>query len=306
MLRIEALSHRYPGAPIDALQDVSLSAARGSVLGLLGPNGAGKTTLISLLAGTLVPQRGRLLIDGVPLAQVRAGAPTRIAVAPQDHAFYGALGVEENLDCFAAAARLKGPRRRARIRDCMDFAQLARFASSRADRLSGGLKRRLNLAIALLAEPELLILDEPTAGVDPQSRAFILEAIARLARAGTAVVYTSHYMEEIEAIADRALILDRGQVLCQGSLSELLAHGRDVLCLAAPGLAQEDLLPFGSVQAPIAGGLWTVQLAPDHTPAAVLAALESRGLGVTQATYGRYSIEPLFMTLTRRPLRNAA
>jgi ABC-2 type transport system ATP-binding protein len=203
MLALKNLGHRYPHAEAPALADVSLAVPRGCVLGLLGPNGAGKTTLISHLSGALAVQSGEIRIDGQPLHEVRAKAPTRIAVAPQEQAFYPMLTVAENLACFAAASRLAGARKKSRIDACMHFSQLESFARVRADRLSGGLKRRLNLAIALLPEPELMLFDEPTVGVDPQSRAFILDAIKSLAQAGAAVIYASHYMEEIEAIADR-------------------------------------------------------------------------------------------------------
>ena len=306
MLRVENLGHRYAGATADALHDVSLDVERGRVLGLLGPNGAGKTTLISHLAGTLALQRGRILVDGEPLAHARQRQPTQIAVAPQDYAFYGALSVAENLACFAAACRLDGAVRQARIDACIDFAQLARCAAVRADRLSGGLKRRLNLAIALLAQPQLLVLDEPTAGVDPQSRAFILEAIAQLARAGAAVIYTSHYMEEIEAIADRVLILDQGRSICEGPLPELLAAEGNVLRLSAPGLDEALLSRHGRVEPPDRAGAWTLHLAAGSTPAGVLSDLEVRGLCVAQIAYGRRDLEQLFMALTHHSLRDGS
>lgn len=233
MLAIRQLGYRYPTAAVAALADVSFSAERGQVLGLLGPNGAGKTTLTALLAGLLEIQQGEIAIDGEPLAAARARKPTRIAIAPQEYAFYPSLTVVENLDCFAGVGGLTGSGRKARIADCLAFAQIERYASIRADRLSGGLKRRLNLAIALLHQPELLLLDEPTVGVDPQSRAFLLDAVRKLAQSGCAVIYTSHYMEEIETIADRVVFLDEGRVVKQGALEELLVeaesagmHGR--------------------------------------------------------------------------------
>ena len=207
MLAIAQLGYRYPHALEPALIDVSLQVQRGSVLGLLGPNGAGKTTLILHLAGLLTLQQGQISIDGEALAAVRAKAPTRIAVAPQEYAFYPMLTVIENLACFGAAARLSGAKRQERIAACLAFAQLERYSNTRAEQLSGGLKRRLNLAIALLPEPELILFDEPTVGVDPQSRAFLLDVIKTLANQGAAVIYTSHYMEEIEALADHVVIL---------------------------------------------------------------------------------------------------
>jgi ABC-2 type transport system ATP-binding protein len=224
MLSIRHLGFRYPAAEAPALDDVSFDAVRGEVLGLLGPNGAGKTTLIAHLAGLLAIQHGEITIDAQPLTTARARQPTRIAIAPQEYAFYPSLSVTENLACFAGVGGLAGNERKARIAECLAFAQIERYAGTRADRLSGGLKRRLNLAIAMLHRPELLLFDEPTVGVDPQSRAFILEAVRKLAESGCAVIYTSHYMEEVEAIADRVVFLDEGKVVKQGGLAELLAE----------------------------------------------------------------------------------
>jgi len=304
MLSIQHLGHRYPKAPSAALDDVSLQARRGSVLGLLGPNGAGKTTLISHLAGLLALQHGEILIDGEPLHAVRAKTPTRIAVAPQEYAFYPMLSVTENLACFAAAGRLQGARRQERIRACLAFAQLERFADTRAAQLSGGLKRRLNLAIALLPQPELMLFDEPTVGVDPQSRAFMLDAIKTLAKQGASVIYTSHYMEEIEAIADDVVILDHGRVLRAGSLDDLLAQDQMVMTLAADGIAPDALQAllsrFGSVDA-LGDHVRLLLTAP---PATVLAALDAAGARVRHAEFGRSNLEQLFMSLTKRSLRD--
>ncbi|HEY0635358.1 MAG TPA: ABC transporter ATP-binding protein, partial [Gammaproteobacteria bacterium] len=168
MLSIRNLAFRYPHSERPALAGVSFDIQRGEVLGLLGPNGAGKTTLIAHLSGTLPVQQGEITLDGEPLATIRRKNPTRIAIAPQEYAFYPMLTVHENLACFAAAAQLSGARKQQRIEDSLAFAQLERYARTRAAHLSGGLKRRLNLAIALLPEPEMVLLDEPTVGVDPQ------------------------------------------------------------------------------------------------------------------------------------------
>ena len=309
MLAIQHLGYRYAGAATPALTDVSLKAERGSVLGLLGPNGAGKTTLISHLSGLLDVQKGKVLIDGEPLAAVRERTPTRIAVAPQEFAFYPMLSVQQNLDCFASAARIARPKRVARIAACVETAQLDRFTATRADQLSGGLKRRLNLAIALLPEPELILFDEPTVGVDPQTRAFVLEAIKRLAEQGAAVIYTSHYMEEIEAIADRVLILDQGRVLREGTLGELLAEGDLVLTLTADGISPQalrEVLGSYGVLDPAGPAAHTVRLrlASAHRPADVLSALDAIGARVQHAEFGRYNLEQLFMALTQRPLKD--
>ena len=308
MLSIQHLGFCYSGAATAALDDVSLQAQRGSVLGLLGPNGAGKTTLISHLSGVLALQQGQILIDGEPLAQVRARTPTRIAVAPQEFAFYPMLTVAQNLDCFASAARIERQRRPQRVQACMATAQIEPHASTRAEHLSGGLKRRLNLAIALLPEPELILFDEPTVGVDPQTRAFVLDAIKALAANGAAVIYTSHYMEEIEAIADRVLILDHGRVLREGRLSDLLAEGAMALTVTVDGITplalRELLTRFGALEpADALQATLRLRMAAGHTPGEVFAALDAAGARVQHAELGRYNLEQLFMALTQRSLR---
>ncbi|MGP1683757.1 MAG: ABC transporter ATP-binding protein, partial [Giesbergeria sp.] len=272
----------------------------------LGPNGAGKTTLIAHLSGLLALQSGEITLDNEALASVRAHQPTRIAVAPQEHAFYPSLSVAENLACFAGVGSLAGPDQKSRIAHCLAFAQLERYATTRAERLSGGLKRRLNLAIALLHRPELILFDEPTVGVDPQSRAFLLQAITQLAKDGCAVIYTSHYMEEVEAIADRVVILDQGRVLAQGALTELLQTHKTLLQLAVEGGELERLhtvlSPFGEVSLQGAG----VQLAlASHDQFAVaIAAVATAGLVVSHARFGYADLEQFFMSLTHNSLRD--
>ena len=306
MLAIRHLGFRYPTADVAALTDVSLEARRGEVLGLLGPNGAGKTTLIAHLSGLLALQSGEITLDGVPLASVRAHQPTRIAVAPQEYAFYPSLSVAENLACFAGVGSLSGPDQKSRMAHSLAFAQLERYATTRAERLSGGLKRRLNLAIALLHRPELILFDEPTVGVDPQSRAFLLQAIQQLAKDGCAVIYTSHYMEEVEAIADRVVILDQGRVLAQGALTELLQTHKTLLQLAVEGgeveRLQALLSPFGEVS-PQGDGV-QLALASRSDFAAAIAAVAAAGLVVSHARFGHADLEQFFMSLTHHSLRD--
>jgi ABC-2 type transport system ATP-binding protein len=258
------------------------------------------------LAGLLPLASGGILVDGQPLAAARAAQPTRIAVAPQEYAFYAALTVTENLECFAGAGGLAGARKKSRIGTSLALAQLENYRSVRAERLSGGLKRRLNLAIALLHEPELLLFDEPTVGVDPQSRAFLLDAVKRLAQEGCTVIYTSHYMEEVEAIADRVVILDHGQVLKSGTLRDLLKEGSTEFEIAVEGEGDEQLMavlaPFGPVVRHARGV--QLELGPAQSPAAVLAAVESAGLKVRHARFGHANLEHVFMALTRRHLRD--
>ncbi len=320
MLRAEALHHTYPGAAQASLTGVSLHIGAGQVLGLLGPNGAGKSTLMALLAGLLPIQAGRVSWQGEPLAPRRTGRARHVALAPQSDAFYPMLTVEENLACFAAASAL--PRREARMRCDQVIAQtqLAPWRHRRAGELSGGVRRRLSLAIALQTSPDVLLLDEPTAGVDPQSRAFILQVLRTRAEAGCALVFSSHLMGEIEALADEVLILDHGRVLRQAPLADLLADEGRTLTLDLPGSASPPSLPPGDDTLHAALGLpagtpglaWRrigdrrliVTLPETLSPVQALARLEAAGIGLQGAAFGRASLEHTFMAMTDGALRD--
>ncbi|MDR2207583.1 MAG: ABC transporter ATP-binding protein [Azoarcus sp.] len=221
MIRLENLRYRYRPEIPPALDSVSISITRGSIHGLLGPNGAGKTTLISLLAGLLTHREGRITIDGESLDGWRAAHPNAIAQVPQDYAFYPMLTVTENLAFFAGVQGIPRREQQHRCDRALAFSRLETVAGRRAGELSGGLRRRLNLAIGLTGEPEILLLDEPTAGVDSSSRLFLLEAVRQYAAAGRTVLYTSHYMEEVEAVCSDVSIIDHGKVLLAGPVTEV-------------------------------------------------------------------------------------
>ena len=223
-LNLEGVSFRYPGRGETVLDKVTLAIPAGGIFGLLGPNGAGKTTLISILAGQLRGSTGTISAGGEPLEALRRRRPHSLGLVPQEYAFYPMLTCAENLRFFGAMQGLAGARLKERVAAAAAFARVESVLRRRAGRLSGGLKRRLNLAIGLLVDPEIVLLDEPTVGVDPQSRAFLLESIRSL-REGRTIVYTSHYMEEVEAICDHVAIIDHGRVLVSGALSEVVRDG---------------------------------------------------------------------------------
>ena len=273
---------------------------------MLGPNGAGKTTLISHLSGLLPVQQGDISIDGQPLAAIRRNTPNRIAVAPQEYAFYPMLTVRENLDCFASAGGLGGSRKQQRMTECLAFAQLERFSRTRAERLSGGLKRRLNLAIALLPEPEIILLDEPNVGVDPQSRAFLLEAVKTLANNGAAVIYTSLHGRNRGDCRPRDHHR-RWQSAVRWNIGWVAGRRRDArLRLAVDGVDEIRLRAllegFGKVDALKAE--WRVTLVKKKTASTLLAAVEAAGGEIRYAEFGRNNLEHLFMALTLRSLRD--
>jgi ABC-2 type transport system ATP-binding protein len=214
LLVAASISYRYPKQSNWALQGVDLTLSRGQALGLLGPNGSGKSTLINVLIGLRTPQSGsvRQLGDRRPI----------VAWAPQEYAFYPQLTCRENLRFFVSMMDVPKAETAARIAQVERSCMLQEFAGKLARHCSGGVRRRLNIAIALLQQPDVLLLDEPTVGVDPQSRAFLLDQVRQLVQRGAAVLYATHYMEEASAVCDRILLLDDGKVLAGGDLQTLL------------------------------------------------------------------------------------
>lgn len=214
LLVAEQLVYRYSGQHVPALDDVGVQLLRGRTIGLLGPNGSGKSTLIKLLSGLRALQEGRVRYGGA--------VPPSVACVPQDCAFYPELTCRENLRFFAGMLALSANETACRVEAAIANCRLQEFADRRARHCSGGVQRRLNLSIALLQRPDVLLLDEPTVGVDPQSRAFLLDHVRALARNGTAVLYASHYMEEVASVCSHVLLLDHGRVLACGELGALL------------------------------------------------------------------------------------
>lgn len=237
-ITVHNIRFTYPGETTPALDNISITVNTGSCFGLLGPNGAGKSTLLALLTGILAPQDGTVQIHGKTLsgnnlsgnngtAHSRALYET-ISLVPQDYAFYPSLTVQENLDCFAGLYRLRGETKRERIHFAVQVCGLGELLGRRAATCSGGVRRRLNLALGLLNRPAILFLDEPTVGIDAQSRHFIMQSIASLQREGMTIVYTSHYMEEIQTLCDTLAIIDHGKLLLQDTLANTMARAADM------------------------------------------------------------------------------
>lgn len=222
-----------------AVDGLSLSVRKGELFGLLGPNGAGKSTTVSLAVGLLAPDAGSVAIEGLG-NPADPGVRGRIGVAPQALALYDLLSAEENLRFFGEVYGLSGARLAERVAWCLDFVGLGDRKRDRVGAYSGGMKRRLNLASALVHDPDLLLLDEPTVGVDPQSRNKIFENIEALHAGGRTIIYTTHYMEEAERLCERIAIVDAGRLLDLGSLAELLTRhgGAATLVVTSNGAAR--------------------------------------------------------------------
>jgi ABC-2 type transport system ATP-binding protein len=295
-----------------AVDGVSFQLQAGECLGLLGPNGAGKTTTISMITGLLAPASGQVLIEGKALAGDGDPAKRRIGLVPQDLALYEELTALDNLKFFGALYDLEASTLGPAMTSALELVGLADRAGDRVKNFSGGMKRRLNLASALLHDPQLLLLDEPTVGVDPQSRNAIFDNIAALRARGKTVLYTTHYMEEVERLCDRVVIMDHGQVVADDTLAGLqrrqvrrcrlrieLEHANGAAWLG-------DLRQVaGVLDAELAANNLTVGLADLGGTAAVLGFLSGRGQTVLHLESDRPNLEAVFLELTGRNLRDS-
>jgi len=224
---------QYSGAAKPALDGFTLQVAEGQIVGLLGPNGAGKTTAVSILSTLMRPTTGQLSIMGADAMGSRGRIRQNIGLAPQDIALYESFSVRENLLYFGRMYGLKGAALQGRVATCLEAVGLTPQADQRVAVFSGGMKRRANLAAAIIHAPRLLFLDEPTVGVDAQSRALIMDLLAGLKRDGTAMVYTTHYMEEAETLCDTVAIMDVGQIIVEGAPANLIASHPEADSLGA-------------------------------------------------------------------------
>jgi ABC-2 type transport system ATP-binding protein len=222
MLRVESLSKRY-GDRL-AVNAISFAIAAGETVGLLGPNGAGKTTTIAMICGIARADSGQVSLGGVRVTQDANELKRRVGLVPQDLALYDELSAWANLQLFGGLYGLGAAQLQQRADDALALVGLADRRTERVKTFSGGMKRRLNIAAALLHDPDLILLDEPTVGIDPQSRNAIFDNLEELKRRGKTLLYTTHYMEEAERLCDRVLILDHGQILADDSVAHLIGE----------------------------------------------------------------------------------
>lgn len=226
LLRTQNLRFCYPHAAVPALNSLSLEIHKGEIFGLLGPNGAGKTTAISIMCTLRQPDEGNVEICGLNLRTHAQQVRPQIGVVPQDIALYPRLSVEENLHYFGTLHRLRGKALQQRIGECLALVGLEQHARRRIDACSGGMKRRANLAAGIIHHPQLLFLDEPTVGIDAQSRHVILRNLEELRHKGMSMLYTTHYMEEAQQLCSRVAVMDQGRVIAQGAPQHLVQHNQ--------------------------------------------------------------------------------
>lgn len=216
ILEVKQLTKKYED--MIAVNGIDFSVEKGEIFGLLGPNGAGKSTTINMITGLLVPDNGSIVFEeGMDFMAWRSN----IGLVPQELAIYPDLSAEENVTFFAGLYGLKGRKLKEHVKSALETVGLLDQGKKHSDKFSGGMKRRLNIACAIAHNPKLIIMDEPTVGIDPQSRNYILEGIKELRKAGTTVIYTSHYMEEVEGICDRILIIDHGNIVEGGTIRDI-------------------------------------------------------------------------------------
>ncbi len=314
LLEVANLSKSF--GELKAVDDVSFHVDGGEVFGLLGPNGAGKSTTMMMLCGLLVPDAGAVRIEGTVLTANNLELRAVMGVVPQELAIYPELSARENLNFFGRLYGLKGSDLGERIDGALKLTGLQERADDPVDHFSGGMKRRLNFGIALLHQPRLLILDEPTVGVDPQSRSHLLDCIRRLNKEGVAVIYASHYMEEVQEICDRVAILDHGKLIASGIVSALLARMKSELLLriAEPTeKVRREIELLAKVRGEAGDDVATIvvshnQHAEEETLNAtltrILQLLEGAGVRLHAVETHEPNLERLFLEMTGKRLRD--
>lgn len=297
-----------------ALDHFDLTIPQGEIFGLLGPNGSGKTTTINCILSLLTYDRGTIELFGEAMTPTRYDLKRRIGVVPQQVAVFDELTVRENIDYFCSLYVDDRARRRTLVDEAIEFVGLEEFARFRPKKLSGGLLRRLNIACGIAHKPELIFFDEPTVAVDPQSRNAILAGITRLRDEGATVVYTSHYMEEIEQICDRVMIMDHGVALAQGTCDELkrgIKMGERIVVELEGALPERELDRLSALPHVLAvavegeGDLLSISCEPsEHNLTDVLAALRAAGTRLGRITCAPPTLNDVFLEITGRELRD--
>jgi ABC-2 type transport system ATP-binding protein len=311
IVEITGLLKTYPGTDHPAVNGIDLCIPQGSIFGLLGPNGAGKTTLLSMICGLLTPSSGNLTVMGLDIRRQSQAIKRRLGLVPQDLAIYPSLSALENLDFFGRMQGLRGASLRRRVDACLDIAGLREVATQRADTFSGGLKRRLNLVIGLVHEPGLLILDEPTVGIDPQSRHFIHQTLRALNAGGMSIIYTTHYMDEVENICDKLAIIDHGRIIAQGTVDELLKTHQDGAIelrteQAMSQRLQDYIRALPHIHSITIEGKSIILKSrhPEITLRDALTALQQDHIDITSVSMGAMHLEQVFLNLTGTRLRD--
>ena len=306
MLKINGITKSFEN--ITALQNVNLEIQRGEFFGLLGPNGAGKSTLMNIVIGYLSPDSGKISHNGNELLYADTEWRKRIGYVPQDISLYLELSAYQNLKIFGRLYNLDSKLLEKKIDEVLELVQLIDRKKSIVKEFSGGMKRRLNIATSLLHDPEIILCDEPTVGVDPQSRNAIFDMLVELNKSGKTIVYTTHYMEEAERMCTRLAIIDHGKIIAQGSLVEQinLLHQKDTVKIGKTALVL-DRVPALKEIGKISEQDFYFELIPGEdfkTASKIFARLEEIGIPDEFIQINRATLEDVFLTLTGRSLRD--
>lgn len=309
MLHVEQLTKQY--GELLAVGGVSFSADEGKIFGLLGPNGAGKSTTINCISGLIPPTSGRISVDGFDIVKDGKRAKAALGVVPQELALYEDLPAIENLSYWGKAYGLRGSELKSRVEDVLGYIGLLDRARDLPKTFSGGMKRRLNFGCGIVHKPGLLLLDEPTVGVDPQSRQRLFEMVEAERDAGACVLYTTHYMEEAERLCDSLAIIDHGKIIADGTVAELKAQlgARDVLQLTGTfpagtgtAVAARNINQLEVLSEDDSNLTMTLSAASEHLPAIFDAVADSGG-AVKETSLRSPNLETLFLLLTGKELR---
>ncbi len=295
---------------VQALDHVGFEIQEGEVLGLLGPNGAGKTTAIRALAGLIGVDSGEIMLLGEKQDVNNIRLKQHLGLVTQEVTVFEELTAEENLRFFGELYGVKGDALRQRVKEVLQFVGLSEYAKKVPGKFSGGMQRRLNIACALVHSPKFLVMDEPTVGIDPQSRSYILQSVKELAAQGTTVLYTSHYMEEVQAIASRIVIMDLGRVIASGTLEELIGRIqheetiRITVINPSPALTESFQAIQGVKSVTQSGANYAIISGAGTGNLSRVLEIAQQSGGVSNISADKPTLEDVFLTLTGKRLRD--
>lgn len=310
MLQVKKLNKSY--GKTEVVKNISFTIEKGEAFGLLGPNGAGKSTTISMICGLIPYDQGEVLVSNQSVKKTPIMIKKKIGIVPQEIALYPTMSAKDNLLFWGAMYGLSGSKAKKRADEVLEFVGLKDRARDRIETFSGGMKRRINIGAALMHEPELLIMDEPTVGIDPQSRNHILETVKQLNEQGMTIIYTSHYMEEVEYLCNRVGIIDHGELIAIGTQAELCSRlvGGAVVQLTVESIshqAMEGLRKLEYVYEVVEKGEHVVEVftqQPHEALGTIMTAAISNGMKVGAVEIKEPNLETLFLQLTGRSLRD--
>ncbi|MDP4145531.1 MAG: ABC transporter ATP-binding protein [Bacillota bacterium] len=294
-----------------AINGISFSVNKGEIVGLLGPNGAGKSTTISILGTILSPDKGEITILGHNLKRNVKPIKQGIGIVPQDLAIYEEISAEKNVRFFASLYKLKGKQLEEKVKEALELVGLSDKKNDKPKTFSGGMKRRLNIACAIAHQPQLIIMDEPTVGIDPQSRNHILESIKILKKRGATIIYSTHYMEEVESICDRIIIMNEGKIIAEGTKDELNQKVNDEVTYKfhANNLDNLNLKKFYEINGVKKAAFFenTMEITVDKSKDnlnEIIAEILAKGCKIETMSSKEASLETVFLELTGRNLRD--